>query len=319
MKKTFAIILSLMITGLVACGQPDAGMNSTVVSEDYTVEENTGDDSLNDTAKEEEAPVVGMPNPMHEYTSLEEINTAVGCNLCHPAVMGVTDEKFFVIEGSEFHVAEYFFSLNGISYTFRSAPVAYRDISGYYTGDGTAFSDETSDQIEFFSDEEAKLSRWFNIEGQYVLMAKDNGQMDQETFEMISEELSQMTNPALSESDMELYYASLEGQYYDSWSQRAGAEITANGDKSITIVVEWSSSAWELDRWTMHASRSEDGLLYYTDCIRETVTYSESGEETSVTDEFPAEGYFGESEGKLYWNGAGDEQCAQCVFEKPEY
>ena len=61
---------------------------------------------------------VGMPNPVVEYDSLEEINKLIGVNLMHPAVMGVTNERFSVINNS---VAQYVCEINGLEWTFRAA------------------------------------------------------------------------------------------------------------------------------------------------------------------------------------------------------
>ena len=80
-------------------------------------------------------PAVGMPNPITEYGSLEEINDIVGMKLAHPPVMGVTDERFSIIDAGETKIAEYVFKVAGVEYDFRGSPSFDGDISGYYTAD----------------------------------------------------------------------------------------------------------------------------------------------------------------------------------------
>lgn len=162
MKKTVALIVCIIMAfSLCACGkeaaQPDEGE-------------------------------VGMPNPMTEYNSLDEINEAVGGELAHPAVMGVSDESYFIIDCGNYKIAEYNFNVAGYDYCYRCAEVD-EDISGVYMGgDGTAFKDGKCDGIQFNSDDEYKCARWFDGDMQYVLSVSAPD-MEQETFESIADEL----------------------------------------------------------------------------------------------------------------------------------
>lgn len=255
----------------------------------------------------------GMPNPMVEYASLDEINDIVGSALVHPAVMGVSDEKFFVIDCGDFQLADYRFTVGGVEYSFRSAPVT-QDISGYHVGEGTAFADGARDGIEYAEANDTQLARWFTIDGQYVLTAKDMA--DADTFALVAEELCAMTLPGMSGAEYEAYYADLAGQYYDSYSQRATMTVEADGANGVKIVVDWSSSASESTEWTMTARLTEDGLLSYNDCACSNIATAADGAETVDIVSTDGEGWFTFDGDKLCWTGAADENCVNCVFKK---
>ena len=194
MKKTIALLLSLiMLFALCACGRGE--------------------------------PSIGMPNPMTECASLEEVNEAVGGELCGPAAMGVTDEAYFVIDCGSYQIGEYRFKVNGCDYTMRCAK-AKEDISGIYLNgqDVTAFSgiriaaegEETADGaaanadetfvldsgsgltisdsgMQSVSDDTYKCARWFVDDMQYVLTVNAGGALDDETFSSIASEFVNIT------------------------------------------------------------------------------------------------------------------------------
>ena len=258
---------------------------------------------------------IGMPNPMTEYASLDEINDIVGSKLVHPGVMGVSDEKFFVTDCGDYQLADYRFTVNGVEYMFRSAPVT-KDISGYYVGEGTAFADGAQqDGIEYAEADGAQLARWFTMDGQYVLAAKD---VEADTFTLVAEELCAMTFPGMSEAEYEAFYADLAGQYYDSYSQRATMTAEADGANGVKLIVDWSSSASELTEWTMTARLYEDGLLSYNDCTCSNIVTAADGAQTVDIVSTDGEGWFTFDGDKLCWTGAADENCVNCVFEKAQ-
>lgn len=313
MKKTLLIVLTIaMLLSLCACG--DSGTLTGEEAEKAIEELQQQEQEL----IEQLEGFAGMPNPMTEHESLAEINELTGGKLCHPPVMGTSDEKFFTIDCGDHTIAQYMFSLNGVPYTFRFCSSTTDDISGIYTADGTAFGKGSNgEDIEYRITDEYMASRWFNIDGQYVFIADDASAVDESVFRSASEELFMVTFPGLIGTELEAYYDSLAGEYADSWSQRAVARVESYGD-SITIGVSWGSSAFEHNEWIMTAKRAEDGLLCYTDCEAYTVTTDAEGNSSIVPYDFPAEGFFSESDGVLYWNGCGDEYCANCAFEKYE-
>ena len=180
MKKILSVILVLsMILAAAACGKKNSGADEPAF----------GDDSSD--------VISGVPNPMTEYTSLDEINEKYGVHLHGPAAMGVNDESFFGIEGSTYGLAEYNFAIGGYEYCFRGTQDTFEDISGLNTGNGTAFASEIQGQPQpdaFYADDDYKSARWYIGTKQYVLTVKDGGEMDQADFETIVEELKGLTD-----------------------------------------------------------------------------------------------------------------------------
>ena len=171
MKKIVAAVLTLMmIISLAACG----------------TKEKTEEESAN------------MQNPWVEYSSLDEVNEKVGGKLCAPAAMGVENKYFAVMNDGE--MGEYRFSIGGYDYNFRFAPATTEDISGLWVEKGTAFSEENQkniqkvDDLELVYTDSAKLARWMNIDGQYVLNVADSGEMEEATFLSIAQEMMAQTN-----------------------------------------------------------------------------------------------------------------------------
>ena len=261
----------------------------------------------------------GLANPYTQYETLEEINALVGCRLSRPAVMGVTDEKFYTVNCGEFLMAEYDFCVNGIPYTFRCASAYTEDISGVYIDGETAFGTEPPESIEFAEGENLLLARWFDVNGQYCLILDNSeGAMNMETFEGIACELKEDSSVVLYGNRLKAYLAGLAGEYMDTASRRAVLTAVANEDDSLSIKVRWASSASEYTCWSLTAYVGEDGLLYYTDCFMQDIFCNEYGSEFIEPVYENGEGFFSELEGTLYWNGAADEKCQACEFVKTE-
>ena len=310
MKKLFAVALTAALTlCLCACGAEETKTEAETPSGETTV--STG-------GSEDKGEMATVKNPMVSYSSLEEINEKVGCALCRPGVMGVSDERFFVIEGSEYNIAEYCYTVAGVSYTMRSAATT-QDISGCYEGGKTAFEGvEASSEIQYAEAAGRKLARWFNVDGQYVLSAPASDVGDD--FVSTAQEVYALTLPlgVMTEAELEAFYAELAGQYFDEYSMRATLLAEADGSAGVKLTVSWANSASEFVCWTMTAHRSEDGLLSYSDCLTELVNTTEDGKETRSTLSEGVAGYFAVEEGKLAWTGAEDENCRNCVFAKFE-
>ena len=258
----------------------------------------------------------GMPSPLTEYQSLEQINELIGCNLVHPAVMGVINESFWTIDCGEYLIAQYVFELNGLPYTFRCAATT-EDISGVYDVNGEVFGKEYSGDIEFYNGTGVHAARWFDLNGQYSLSVADyEGWMSEDTFYLIGLEMRDATSITMSSDDYEAYYASVAGEYQDSFSGRACLTATAKADDCVKIVVRWADSASTYERWTMTARLYEDGLLSYYDGKKELVTADENGVETGETEYENGIGWFVFENDTLYWTGAVENSCTDCVFEK---
>lgn len=273
---------------------------------------------------EETEQIANMANPMTEYTSLDALNAVSGTKLVKPGVMGITDEHFYLIECGEYSIAEYSYDLNGIHYVLRGAPVT-EDISGVYLRGKAAF-DSSSDGQEFIYEDDMKLARWFNTEGQYVFMAQDDGKLDEKTFTSMAGEIKTLTNQFTNdgghdetegESVAFVYdVSSLVGNYEDSTSQRAHLEAVATEDGALDITVYWGNSASETSEWHMTAWLTADGRLEYDNCENLIVTNEESGDSSTELIYDGGSGYFTVENNTLHWNGAADDNCKDCVFEK---
>lgn len=312
MKKIIAAVIALVLVfALCACGQTPAEPpvdNTPDVAE-------PSDTPAPETPDVPETPIgaVGLPNPMTEYGSLDELNELLGVRLVRPAVMGVTNESFYLISGG-IQVAQYCFTLNGVDYMFRASPVYDTDISGYYADGGTIFSGMPTDVPEYAEYEGTKLARWATIDGQYVLA----GENASENFPYVVEELTERTLPGMTGDELAAYYDSLAGTYSDATSRRAMLFVEADGSDGLRMTASWSSSAFELTEWKMTARLDADGLLSYSDLTESLINSDADGEQTVSLIRENGTGHFVESEGKLLWSGADDEQCSACVFVKTE-
>ncbi len=306
MKKTIAAIIALVLVfALCACGRTPAEPPVN----------NMPDVPAPETSDVPDVPtgLIGLPNPMTEYDSLDKLNVLLGVRLVRPAVMGVTNESFYLINGG-IQVAQYGFTLNGIDYTFRASPVYDTDISGYYVGDDTAFSGIPTGELEYAEYEGTKLARWATIDGQYVLA----GENASENFAAVAEELASRTLPGLTGEPLAAYYESLAGTYSDATSLRAMLFVEADGADGLLMTASWSNSAFELTEWKMTTHLDADGLLSYSDLTESHINNDADGKQTIDLVRENGAGYFVESEGKLLWVGADNEQCSACVFVKAE-
>ena len=110
-------------------------------------------------------------------------------------------------------------------------------------------------------------------------------------------------------------YEEIGGSYQDEYSQRACAELESYGC-GVKITVIWSYSAFGHEEWEMNATY-QDGKLYYSDCCHMDVDDTNPESPKYEVLELDAKGYFEVKEGKLYWTGASDEDCKNCIFSKP--
>lgn len=309
MKKLIALILCLIMAfSLCACsGETNPPSDDTTQNTDTTKPEENPETS--------DAPS-GIVNPVSERTSLKELNEELGGKLVSPAAMGVSDEAYTITDCKEYKIAEYSFKLNGYDYSLRFSPVMDKDISGLYIKNGTAFENAAAEAIQKCTTDEFKAARWLTIDGQYVLSIMDSGRLDDETFDIVVDDFFTRTAPGMTDGEKEALYASLEGEYSDTISQRAMAKVSAKGSDGIEVTVSWGSSASESSEWTMTAAIAEDGLFCYKDCTLKTLTTGADGQTDENVEYTDGEGFFSVVNGQLFWNGAAEEQCRDCVFEK---
>ena len=315
MKKTLlTCLLAALAICAVSCAKTETAEKGASTAGDLAVTENETEEPEN---------YAGMASPVTDYTSLEDLNAVNGSHLAKPAAMGVSDEKFASIDCGDYTIAQYIYTC-GHEFTLRNALVTDADISGVYLTEGkTAFEDVPvgNDKYDIVSNDEYKLARWFTLDGQYVLICQDNGDYTDEGFAAIADEMYWLTNIYVKSPDEQAaFYGDISGLYADSVSQRAMLTAVANNADNMFFTVTWGNSAFDTVEWTMTVTEAEDGLLVYSDCTESHVSYAEDGTETREVNYENGEGYFSfdAENGKLLWNGAADENCKECVFEKLE-
>ena len=242
-----------------------------------------------------------LPNPVQEYQSLEEINKESQIVIVSAPVAGKSNEKFYVIN-DENKISEYWFDVNGLTYTLRAAKQTANDISGLYY-EGNTFEENTN---SIFMNNEYKMARFFSNQGQYVLAVHDEGILDENTFRSIACEIAEVNGGT--------FY---DGYYADKVGQRASMTIV-NNCGTYEISVQWSSGASSTTVWTMSA-KEKDGKLEYAGEAIDTYTYDENGGATIFTTASNNIGYFEIIDGCLAWSGASQEECKSCIFEKIPY
>ncbi len=260
---------------------------------------------------------VGLPNPITERASLEEVNRLCGTALCHPAVMGVTDEVFQTIECEGYTLAQYNFRINGYAYCFRGAKNTSDDISGVYLNGANAFGEADFERLSYAQGEGMKLARWFIGDVQYTVCIEDpDAVMDSETFHLIAEEFRDYTQ---IDFDSDLMPSALPvGVYWDRVSQRAWMNVELGQEGQTQVTVHWADSAEAYTQWTMTLYAEEDGRLSYDDCAARFITVNEEGKETAAIVYDKQSGYFTLKDGVLYWDGAIDDSCKSCEFVPEE-
>lgn len=252
----------------------------------------------------------GMPNPVVEYGSLEEINTLTGVRLIRPSIVGVTNERYFIINNT---VAQYICEINGMEWTFRSAYVTNEDISGIYHEYNTFSPYQNFGLVsnEFY------LERFFDGDRQYTVAVKDpiseDGEvfLQQEIFMDICMELESIQKQHLDDP--------LVGDYQDRANKTVTACIERHGDVYL-IGMNRSVSDLILDCWNMYDAVLEDGRLSYQGEEICRYTFDEEGNEISsevTVSDHP--GCFEIKDGMLYWTGAAQEECRAWVFKKIVY
>ena len=111
------------------------------------------------------------PNPMTEYSSMEELEELTSLYITRLTSTGITDEQYFLIDnGEDYPIAEYDFRYNGNEFTLRGS-FSQEDISGVYYDDGTPVLDENDDgYISMTVEMEGwGLARWYENDAQFTL------------------------------------------------------------------------------------------------------------------------------------------------------
>lgn len=110
-------------------------------------------------------------------------------------------------------------------------------------------------------------------------------------------------------------YDSLEGDYFDEYSERATMTIESFG-MEVKITVSWSASDTDYSEWEMTATL-KDNRLEYTNCMCMFYDCTNPDDPLCTVVYMDASGYFEIKDGKLLWTGAKDDYCQECIFSKP--
>lgn len=247
-----------------------------------------------------------VENPMKKYDSLEEINEIAKSKIVPPALAGITDEQYYMVDHN---TAAYKFKINGLPYTIRACADPNVDMSGVFVN-GRAVFEDCSLPLDYAESEYYKIYRFLIGKFQYIFGVEDNGAVDKDTF---FEQFSEVYETILDASTPE-EVKKLVGNYQDSTSQRASATVNIIDVDKIFIDVTWSSSATESDGWSITA-KVDDGIASYDEIQHIRSSEVDGEEKIDELNDYEA-GYFEIQEGKLLWTGSGNPQTYECVFEK---
>ena len=126
---------------------------------------------------------------------------------------------------------------------------------------------------------------------------------------------SAFTTDEASGASLTINYAdSISGNYKDSVSKKAFAKVYDNGEEA-EIIISWPFSATDRTVWEMNC-KIDGKKLTYTDCKKTNFKADANGEGAGKVEYENGTGYFTLKDGKLLWDGAADENCTSCVFEK---
>lgn len=130
-----------------------------------------------DNAKTESTEQQMAPNPMHEASSIDDLNKKIGCELEDLDDIAVTNVEYYTIDG-EPELAQVMFEYKGGKYTYRSAKTD-KDISGVYTNDGKTLGDVyAKDQKPVKVGDKEYYARWFDDNYQYSLYGQGVSEKD---------------------------------------------------------------------------------------------------------------------------------------------
>lgn len=259
--------------------------------------------SVKQEEKKKDEIISGMPNPIISYDSLEEINSKAKTHIVIPSSIPVSDFRYTTINDE---TAQVNFVLDEHKWTVRGSKITDQDISGIHDKDN--IFNEGEDNCFYLTD--YYIDRIFTEGIQYsIVMDEANGY----DIEKYSNYVFEMENALKRASDPN----GIAGVYADTTSHRASMEINKY-DNTYEITVRWPNSSNEEKQWYMAGTLEDKKITYKGEDVAVYV-YDENGDcevvsGTSTT--INNVGHFEIKDERLYWTGAGEEQCKECVFEK---
>lgn len=245
--------------------------------------------------------------PVQQYESLEEINDQANVNICKPAAMGITDEKFYMVDNN---TAAYQFVMNGYKCYIRGCRDLVNDMSDLFV-DGKGLFEGCEEKISFGEAQGYKACRFILGNRQYIFGINDKEEMQEDYFEsqahtLIQQMINDVTLPEIKE---------LVGEYQDSTYERASMTAELSDINKININIKWSSSASSYDEWNCICYINMGKAVY------DTITHTsnvidEDGNITPTTLDDYKDGYFSLKENKILWDGSSNKETSTCIFEK---
>lgn len=250
-------------------------------------------------------------NPMVAYNTIEEINGVCGTRLFEPALLSVSDTKYFVIGGD---LADYRFTWDGIAFTCRASKRT-EDISGIWAGGETVFAnDELSERPSVYEGDGFVTMRWLAEGVQYVMTAE----AADVTYERVRDVLNVLAAATIPNGTD---YVLLEGNYAAGDDDDAAMYVGTLGS-SVYVMINRLLSPTETVNWSMTARFDSAGHLVYEDGVKRTGRIGGDNVYTETVVSEHERGWFTLERGDdallkeavLRWEGAPDGECRGLAF-----
>ena len=149
---------------------------------------------------------------------------------------------------------------------------------------------------------------------------------EETTTEAAKEETTQATSEAVTEaakddakkedtSATDLSNVDFNGTYVESVAGRGVMTVTMEGD-SYCVEINWGSSAAESSRWLFHGNFDANGVMTYTDCYKQNITFDEEGNDTTEEQYTGGSGSITYKDGKITWKDDQENVADGCEFVK---
>lgn len=143
-------------------------------------------------------------------TSLDALSQKADAAFIQPSDVNINNESFGIIDDT---IAEYAFEIDGVACVLRQGYVgASTDISGM-PSNISPNNEEDSLFPMYMKNDTYQVARWFTLDGQYTLTAKDEDTWSFETFESLCLQFQNMKPNHWTNASSFERYSALEGVY----------------------------------------------------------------------------------------------------------